>query len=166
MLLHMLPGTLLYLVQKHDQTSADNDLNLKLLLQRRREKQINLDKERVQLKESAINFPGLRVTRDGLLPDPAKIDTFTKLQLPTSAEEVQRFCLTELPGKISGATIFCHGADPTTETSGWSIDNCVHDAAFAEMKQLCEKRDFIHSNNEILGTLSMKKCRLMHLPDR
>lgn len=118
MLLHVLPGTLLYLVQKHDQTSTDkfNNLNLKLLLQRRREKQIKLDKERVQLKESAINFTGLLVSRAGLLPEPAKIDTFTKLQPPTSVEEVQRFCLTELPGKISGATIFCHGADPMTET--------------------------------------------------
>lgn len=42
----------------------------------------------VQLKESSISFMGHLLTSGDLLPDSAKIDAVTKLQLPTSVEGV------------------------------------------------------------------------------
>lgn len=101
---------------KLDQASADHDLNLKLLLQRCRERKIKPNKEKVQLKELAISFMGHLVTRDGLLLDSAKIDAITKLQPPTSVERgTATLWNRELPGKVSATTILCHVADPTTD---------------------------------------------------
>ena len=53
---------------------------------------MKLNREKAEVKKTAISFMGHLITSDGLLPDPSKIDAITKLKRPTSIEEIQRLC--------------------------------------------------------------------------
>ena len=60
------------------------------LLERCREKGVKLSKEKFKLKMTAIPYIGHVLTRDGLKPDPSKIDTIKEMSRPTDVKGVQR----------------------------------------------------------------------------
>ena len=51
-----------------DEASTDHDANLRALLQRCNTKGVKQNKDKVEIKKSAISLTRCLVTRDGLLP--------------------------------------------------------------------------------------------------
>ena len=68
----------------------DRDRNLTQLLERCRTKSIKLNKAKVELRVSQLDFIGHLVTPEGLQPDPNKVKAILKLPPPQNKEEVQR----------------------------------------------------------------------------
>ena len=62
---------------------------MKSVLQRCREKGIILNKGKAEFAKPEAVFSGHLVTRDGLKPDPEKVQGITELQRPTNKQEVQ-----------------------------------------------------------------------------
>ena len=73
-----------------DEAGQDHDRNLTQLLERCRTKSIKLNKDKVELRVSQLDFIGHRVTPEGLQPDPNKVKAILKLPPPQNKEEVQR----------------------------------------------------------------------------
>ncbi|CAE1266825.1 unnamed protein product [Acanthosepion pharaonis] len=158
-----------------DQASADHDLNLKLLTTKipREENQTEQRKSPAQGISNQLHWES-RKYRNGLLPNPAKIDVITKFQPPTSVEGVQGLCgtvnylarfLLQLSSVMESIRRLMRNDVPWT----WSR---VHDAAFAEMKQLVTKAPVLSfydpnapfliqcdANSEELGA-ARKACRI------
>lgn len=70
-------------IQKHDK-------NLKQLLERCRQYDLRLHKERTELRKPHIKLLGHVVSKEGLKVDDDKIDTIVKMQTPPNVTDVQR----------------------------------------------------------------------------
>ena len=70
-------------------TVKDQDKKLLTLPERCREKRVKLNKEKFKLKMTEIPYVG-HMTRDGLKPDPSKIDAIKDMSLPVDVKGVQR----------------------------------------------------------------------------
>ena len=68
----------------------DHEKKLLTLLERCREKGVRLNKEKFKLKMTEIPYVGLVLTRDGLKPDPSKIDATKNMSRPVDVKGVQR----------------------------------------------------------------------------
>ena len=62
------------------EASEDHDNNLGKLLQRCRE--VNLNREKVELKQTKINYLGHIISSDGVRADPKKIDAVKQIPPP------------------------------------------------------------------------------------
>ena len=74
-----------------EDANRNHDQSLQNLLQRCRDKGIKLNKEKTELRKSEICFIGHRATKDGLGPDPSKIEVIKNLPKPTDVAGVRRF---------------------------------------------------------------------------
>ena len=72
------------------EASEDNDNNLRKLLQRCREVNLKLNREKVELKQTQINYLGHIISSDGLRTDPKKIDAVKQIPPPVDKAGVQR----------------------------------------------------------------------------
>ena len=73
-----------------DDPSKDHDQNLQNLLDRCRSRNIKLNKSKFHYKCDSIPFIGHVLTKDGLKPDPSKIDAITNMERPADVEAVRR----------------------------------------------------------------------------
>jgi len=62
-----------------EEAVKDHDKKLLTLLERCREKGVKLNKEKFKLKMTEIPYVGHVLTRDGLKPDPSKIDAIKRM---------------------------------------------------------------------------------------
>ena len=62
-----------------EKPDLDHDQNLRNLLDRCRARNIQLNKEKFQLKCSELSFTGHEVTRKGLKADPKKVKAIIKM---------------------------------------------------------------------------------------
>ena len=70
---------------------ADHDRNVCAFLQRCREKNLKLKKEKAQLRKTEVAFIGHILTPDGLKPDPKKVEAISDMPHPTNVQSLRRF---------------------------------------------------------------------------
>ena len=68
----------------------DHDANLRKLLDRCRERNLMLNREKLQLKCSETPFIGHVLTPEGVKPDPRKVDAILKMERPNDVAAVRR----------------------------------------------------------------------------
>ena len=71
-------------------TVKDHDIKLHKLLKRCREKGIKLNKSKAKLRKSEITFLGHKVSCNGLMPDPMKVEAILNMDPPTDVAGIQR----------------------------------------------------------------------------
>ena len=74
-----------------EEADRDHDENLKNLLNHCRAKHIKLNKEKFQFKCSEVSFIGHVMAKDGLKPDPKKVEAIVKMERLADVPAVQRF---------------------------------------------------------------------------
>ena len=115
----------------------DHDKNLLALLARCREKGVKLNKEKFKLRMSEVPYVGHLLTKDGLKPDPSKIEAIQKMSRPSDVKGVQR-----IVGLANYLTRFLENladiCEPlrqlTRKDSEWHW-NEEHENAFLRIKQ-------------------------------
>ena len=70
---------------------ADHDRNVRGFLERCREKNLKLKKEKAQLRKTEVAFIGHILTPDGLKPDPKKVEAISNMPHPTDVQSLRRF---------------------------------------------------------------------------
>lgn len=65
-----------------DEATKDHDANLLKLLQRWRERNLKLNRDKLQLKCSDTPFIGHLLMREGVKPDPSKLEAILKMERP------------------------------------------------------------------------------------
>ena len=73
------------------ENEEQHDARLEQVLKRARHRNLRLNKDKSQIKLEKIRYIGHILSKDGLKPDPKKIEAITKMNTPKSKEEVQRF---------------------------------------------------------------------------
>lgn len=121
-----------------EDASRNHDRNLEEVLRRCRERGITLNREKAEVKKTEISFLGHLMSDVGLRPDPKKVEAITKLQTPSSVEEVHR-----LNGTVNYLAKFLPRLSAAMEPIRQLTRKDVHwnwsrtqDQAFAEVKRL------------------------------
>ena len=73
-----------------DEAVKDHDANLLKLLDRHRERNLKLNREKLQLKCSETLFIGHVLTPEGVKPNPSKVDAILKMERPKDVAAVRR----------------------------------------------------------------------------
>lgn len=68
-----------------------HDIILGKVLQRARERNLKFNKEKSQIKCSSISYIGHTLSKEGLKPDPTKVEAIMEMGAPHNKEELQRF---------------------------------------------------------------------------
>ena len=74
-----------------ESATKDHDENLKNALQRARERNLKLNKEKVKLRMTEVPYIGHLLTSEGIKPDPKKVETVQKMPQPTDVPSMKRF---------------------------------------------------------------------------
>ena len=74
----------------HEEALADHERNLIALLQRCRERNFKLNKDKFVFKQQKVKYCGHILTSEGILSDPAKVEAITQILKPRSKTEVRR----------------------------------------------------------------------------
>ena len=116
----------------------DHDQNLRNALQRAREKNLKLNKEKVKLRLTEVPYIGHLLTCDGLKPDPKKVAAIKMMPEPTDVQSVKRFL-----GMVNYLSKFLPHLSTITEPLRRLEDKDVewhwdenHQKAFEEVKHL------------------------------
>ena len=72
-------------------TEDEHDWNLLRFLQVTKDKGLCLNKDKIQFKKSKVSFFGHRWSKDGLSPDPKKIQLIIKMDFPEDKETMHSF---------------------------------------------------------------------------
>jgi hypothetical protein len=72
-----------------EEAVQDHDHNLTQLLQRTREINLKLNKDKVKLRLTSTTYMRHLLTAEGLKPDPKKVEAVQQMPLPTDAKTVQ-----------------------------------------------------------------------------
>ena len=73
------------------ETEEQHDSRLEKVLQRAQQRNLKLNKDKSQIKCKEIHYVGHIISRDGLKPDPKKVEAIINMNAPKDKEEVQRF---------------------------------------------------------------------------
>ena len=121
-----------------EEAAKDHDRNLEALLTRCRDRGTKLNREKAEVKKKEISFLGHLMSDAGLRPDPKKVEAFTKLETPSSVEEVHR-----LNGTVNYLARFLPrlsaAMEPIRQLTRKDVEwnwSRVQDKAFAEVKKL------------------------------
>jgi RNase H-like domain found in reverse transcriptase/Reverse transcriptase (RNA-dependent DNA polymerase)/Integrase zinc binding domain/Integrase core domain len=74
-----------------EEALQDHNKNLKSLLQRLREVNLKLNEEKMNLCKESVKFYGHILTKNGIQPDPSKVNCIVDMPAPTDVSAVQRF---------------------------------------------------------------------------
>ena len=72
-----------------EEARVDHDMKLRKLLQRC-DREMRLNAEKLNLRQTFISFLGHMITSDGLRPDPEKVQAIKDMPCPTDVRGVQR----------------------------------------------------------------------------
>jgi len=67
----------------------NHDANLLKLLERRRERNLKLNREKLQLECTETPFIGHVLTSEGIKPDPRRVEAILKMKRPSDVAAVQ-----------------------------------------------------------------------------
>jgi hypothetical protein len=70
---------------------AEHDKNLKLLMERTKESGLVFNSDKCHIRQPEILFFGNIYSKDGIRPDPAKIQGIRSMPVPQNKEDLQRF---------------------------------------------------------------------------
>ena len=73
-----------------EQATASHEKRLLTLLERCKQKNIKLNKEKFQLRKTELSYMGIVLTDKGVKPDPKKQDCIQSVPAPTNKDEVRR----------------------------------------------------------------------------
>ena len=71
--------------------TSDHDKNLRIVLERARERNLTLNKDKVRLRLIEVPYIGHLLTADGPKPDPKKEEAKLMMPKPTDMQSVKRF---------------------------------------------------------------------------
>ena len=94
-----------------ESATKDHDENLKNALQRARERNLKLNKEKVKLRMTEVPYIGHLLTSEGIKPDPKKVEAVQKMPQPTDVPSVKRFL-----GMVNYLSKFLPNISTITET--------------------------------------------------
>ena len=69
----------------------NHNYNLTKLLDRCRQKNLKLNRKKVQLRKTKVPYIVQLLTADGVKPDPSKVAAIVNMPRPTNVKETQRF---------------------------------------------------------------------------
>jgi len=124
-----------------EQADADHDRNLERFLERCRQKGIKLNKLKLKIKCTEFPYLGHLCTKEGLKPDPDKINAVQEMPRPDNMKAVRRFCgfvnyLAKSMLKLS--EVMEHIRNPTCKENDWKWAH-KHDATFKRIKNESKK---------------------------
>ena len=73
------------------ENQQQHDKHLRQVLERARQKNLKLNKEKSQIALDEISYIGHILSKEGLKPDPQKVRAITEMNRPQNKEELQRF---------------------------------------------------------------------------
>ena len=73
------------------ESEEQHDSRLEKVLQRAEQRNLKLNKDKSQIKCKEISYVGHIIGKDGLKPDPKKIEAIVNMDAPKDKEELQRF---------------------------------------------------------------------------
>ena len=74
-----------------EEATHDHNKKLKQFLQHCRDRGVKLNKKKLKLKCEEVTYLGHLITKDGLKPDPEKIEAVQQMPKPTNVKAVRRF---------------------------------------------------------------------------
>ena len=74
-----------------ENAAADHDQNLIGVLERARNCNLKINKQKLKLRQTEVSYMGHLLTSKGLRPDPRKVQAVTDMPKPDSVQVVQRF---------------------------------------------------------------------------
>ena len=74
-----------------EEASIDHDKKLEALLLRCQERHLKINKDKMKLRQSEIQYIGHKITKDGVLPDENKIKAITEMKSPENVKSLKRF---------------------------------------------------------------------------
>ena len=121
------------------EAEKDHDMKMTQLLERCREKNIKLNKEKLLWKRSEVSYMGHLITAEGLQVDPAKVEAILKMPQPHDKRSVQR-----LLGMVNYLQKFAKGISGVTQPlrdlikddTDFLWDESVHGAAVVKIKKM------------------------------
>ena len=75
----------------HGKTKDDHDRNLEMFLRRCEQLNIKLKQEKIEYCMPEVTFHGHVLTKEGIKPDPGKVEAILNMRPPTDIKEVARF---------------------------------------------------------------------------
>ena len=93
-----------------ESATKNHDENLKHALQRARERNLKLNKEKVKLRMTDVPYIEHLLTSEGIKPDPKKVEAVQKMPQPTDLPSVKRFL-----GMVNYVSKFLPNISSTTE---------------------------------------------------
>ena len=121
----------------------EHDRNLELVLQRLQEAGVTLNREKSVFNKTEITFFGCVFSKDGMKPDPKKIEAIVKTKAPTNVNEVKSFLGTTnfvsrfIPNYSTIAEPLCN---LTKKEVQWKWGTKEQSAFDTLKNKLCEKR--------------------------
>ena len=121
-----------------EEATANHVVNLRMLLQRARERGLKLNLEKVKLQLTSVPFIGHLLTDKGLAPDPNKVTAFMNMPTPTNVKSLQ-----QLLGMVQHLSKFLPQLSTITEPlrqlghrdTEWKWST-IHDSAVHKVKDL------------------------------
>ena len=118
--------------------TSDHGKNLRIVLEKARERNLTLNKDKVRLRLTEVSYIGHLLTADGLKPDPKKVEAILMIPKPTDVKSVKRFLgmanyLSKFLPHLSTVTEPLRRLEDEHVEWHW---NEVHERAFTDVKQL------------------------------
>ncbi len=122
-----------------EEASKDHDRNLENLLLRCREKDLKLNRTKVEFKKTQITYLGHVISKEGLKADPKKIDAIEKMPTPEDKAGVQRLMgmvgyLQKFAPNLS--TVSAPLRELVKKRTNFRWDDHVHGKALTEIKKM------------------------------
>ena len=77
--------------ETYEEASKDHDAKLHKLMERCRDRNVKLNKEKMKLRLDQVPYIGHLLTHEGLKPDPGKVEAILAMPKPADAAAVRRF---------------------------------------------------------------------------
>ena len=121
-----------------DAAIADHDKKMRALMERCKDRNITLNKDKIQLKKTEVRFLGHLLTAKGVQADPEKVRAISDMPTPTDVKGVQRLLgfVNYLSKFLPQLSEVCEPLRALTlkETVWCWLD--AHDQAFSKVKEL------------------------------
>ena len=117
-------------------TVEEHNRRLQNALQRARELNLKLNKERSKIQTSELSYIGHLLTRDGVKPDPQKVNAIKEINTPEDKKELQRIMamvnyLAKFIPNLSNVTVPLR--ELLKKDTAWHWEE-IHQKAFKEIK--------------------------------
>ena len=121
-----------------EEANANHDENLRKLLDRAREVKLKLKSKKMNLKKPQVQFMGHVISKDGLKPDPDKVNAVGNMPKPTCKKETLSLLgfinyLAKFLPRLSEVAQLLRNLTLTNAQFMWSEQ---HNKAFDEVKKL------------------------------